>query len=107
MDYNKLLESLSKARKAGIEAAKGDDGGSANLDSVFLEVPYCREEKVLEIIQKAGLFCGHKIKWIGSYGYLISPAGCGQGNSRYRAVQAMVESLKKDGFQAMPFYMTD
>jgi len=102
-----LLKSLEKARIAGIEAAKGDDGGSANMDSVFLRVPRAREEKVLETIQKAGLYCLHKSKWLGSYGYLISPAGCGQGNSRYRAVQAMVKSLKEDGLEATPFYMMD
>lgn len=107
MDYKKLLESLIKARIAGTEAAKGDDGGSANLDSVFLELPRYREEKVLSVIQDAGLSCTHKSKWLGSYGYLISPVGCGQGNSRYRAVQAMVKSLSEDGFQAMQFYMID
>jgi hypothetical protein len=57
-----LLKSLEKARIAGIEAAKGDDGGSANMDSVFLRVPRAREEKVLETIQKAGLYCLHKSK---------------------------------------------
>lgn len=103
MDYEKLCESLKKAREVGIEAAKGDDGGSANLDSVFLRVPRCREEKVLEVIQKAGLFCLYKSKWMGTPGYLIDPIECGQGNSRYRAVQAMVKSLKEDGFQATQF----
>ncbi len=107
MDYSKLLQSLKKARLAGIEAAEGDDGGSANLDSVFLQVPRCREEKVLSVIRGAGLFCLYKTKWMGIPGYLIDPVGCGQGNSRYRAAEAMTKSLQEDGFQAMTYYQMD
>lgn len=77
MDYEKLVTDLAEAKNAGIEAGKGEDGGSANLDCVFLRLPRARESKVLGAISQAGLFCGSKTQWIGP-GYLLSPVGCGQ-----------------------------
>ncbi|WP_242620491.1 hypothetical protein [Senegalia massiliensis] len=76
------------------------------MDSIFLTLPYARENKVLETIKKAGLYCSGKTKWIG-YGYLIDPVGCGIGNSRNRAMEAMREVLLSDGYDVMGFYMMD
>ncbi len=104
--YDKLTQDLVKAKETGIEAGKGDDGGTANLDSVFLTLPYWRENKVIQAIKNAGLFCSGKIKWIG-YGYLISPVGCGQGNSRARAMEAMRKVLRDDGYDVLGFYRMD
>ena len=33
--YDKLAKDLIEAREASIEAGKSEDGGTANLDSVF------------------------------------------------------------------------
>jgi len=106
MDYKKLEQDLIKAKNAGVEAAKGEDGGTANMDSVFLCLPKTREIKVLEAIKNAGLYCRKKTKWIG-VGYMISPVKCGQGNSRARAQKAMLDSLESDSYKVLGFYKMD
>jgi hypothetical protein len=104
--YNKLAEDLIEAREASIEAGKGDDGGAANLDRVFLRLPRWREDKVLETIKKAGLYCRAKTDWIGS-GYMISPVSCGMGNSRARAMEAMKKVLSEKGYDVLGYYQMD
>jgi hypothetical protein len=104
--YDKLAQDLIEAREASIEAGKGEDGGSANFDSVFLRLPHWREEKVLEAIKKAGLYCVGKTKWIGA-GYLISPVGCGIGNSRTRAMEAIKNVLAEKGYDVLGYYQMD
>lgn len=104
--YDSLAKDLIESRQASIEAGKGDDGGTANLDSVFLGLPRWREDKVLEAIKKAGLYCTAKTQWIGT-GYLISPVGCGQGNSRARAMQAMKKILTDKGYDVLGYYRAD
>lgn len=104
--YDKLVKDLIEAREASIEAGKSEDGGTANLDSVFLRLPRKREEKVLEAIKKAGLYCRRKTQWVGT-GYMISPVGCGQGNSRARAMQAMKKVLENKGYDVLGYYQMD
>lgn len=104
--YDKLTEDLIEARKASIEAGKSEDGGTANLDCIFLRLPHWREDKVLEAIKKAGLYCKRKTQWVGM-GYLISPVGCGQGNSRARAMQAMKQVLLNKGYDVLGYYQID
>ena len=106
MDYEKLTTDLIKAKNKAKEAAKGEDGGTANSDSVFIILPRAREVKVLDAICSAGLHCTGKTYWIGN-GYLISPPGGGQGNSRARAMEAMTESLKEDGYDVLGYYQMD
>ncbi|SKC62150.1 hypothetical protein [Maledivibacter halophilus] len=106
MDYKKLNNSLIKARKASMKAGNIEDGGTANLDCVFLRLPRAREDKVLETIKGAGLYCRGKRKWIGN-GYMISPVGCGIANSRNRAMEAMKKSLEDDGYDVLPYYQMD
>lgn len=106
-DGKKLTSDLMAANKAASEAVKDmPDGGSANLDSVFLSVPRARETKVLEAISNAGLHCLGKRQWIGA-GYFITPTGAGQGDTRYKAVQVMVQHLRKAGWDAAAFQKTD
>lgn len=109
MDYNKLIEDLRIANKDASEAMKGmNDGGTANLDSVFLQLPRAREIKVLEAIKEAGLHCRAKVKWnwIG-YGYMITPTGVGQGNTRTKAVDVMRNELKDLGWDVTIFSQMD
>lgn len=106
MDYKKLEQALIKAKNTSIEAGKGEDGGSANLDCVFLRLPRARETKVIHSIKNAGLYCRGKTQWLGA-GYMINPVGCGQGNSRNRAMEAMKNSLRNDGYDVMGFYQMD
>ncbi|SHJ64883.1 hypothetical protein SAMN05444401_3568 [Clostridium amylolyticum] len=104
--YNKLTKDLIEASAASTEAGKGEDGGTANLDSVFLRLPNWREEKVIEAIKRAGLYCIGKTQWIGE-GYMISPICCGQGNSRARAMQAMKKVLTDKGYDVLSYYQMD
>ncbi|WP_315793214.1 hypothetical protein [Paenibacillus sp. BIC5C1] len=54
MNYTKLTDDLKQAQKAVTEAVAGTkDGGTANLDKVFLILPRAREVKVLEAIKAA------------------------------------------------------
>jgi len=106
MDYKKLTEDLIKAKQAAIEAAEGDDGGSANLDAMTLRVPYTRESKVVEAIKEAGLFCRGRSEWIGPY-YFIQPPKCGQGDSRYRAVTAMAKAMEQAGYSVLVYHQMD
>ena len=105
IDYKKLTDDLIKAKIAAEEAAKGDDGGTANLDTMTIELPRAREKKVLEAIQQAGLY-GYKGQWLGTR-YFISPPTCGQGNSRARAVQAMAKVMKQAGYDVLVYYHMD
>lgn len=106
-DGKKLTEDLITANKAATAAIDGmRDGGSANLDSVFLSIPKVRETKVLEAIRNAGLYCGGKRQWIGP-GYFITPTGIGQGDTRYTAVKTMTKYLQDAGWDAMTFHMID
>lgn len=106
IDYKKLTKDLIKAKEAAIEAAKGDDGGSANLDEVTIRIPKAREDKVIAAVNEAGLYTLGRKEWIGPC-YFISPPACGQGNSRYRAVQAMDKVLQEAGWSTLIYHRMD
>lgn len=109
MDYQKLTEDLKVSDELATKSIEGkSDGGTANLDSVFLKLPRCRESKVVEAIKSAGLYCSGKVDW--SYfgkGYMITPTKVGQGDTRYLAVQTMYEKLKELDYDVQIFYMMD
>lgn len=104
--YKKLYEDLVKAKEAAIEAAKGEDGGSANLDTLTIRLPRYKEDKVIEVVKAAGLYTRGRTQWIGSR-FFIEPPGCGQGNSRYRAVQAMKNVMEEEGWDVLVYYQMD
>lgn len=107
MDWQKLIQDLRDANQAAKAAAdKSDDGGSANLDSVFLRIPRQREVAVLKAIQEAGLYCREKSQWIGA-GYFIDPQSGGQGNKNFIAVSVMTEHLQRNGWDALDFRKMD
>jgi hypothetical protein len=107
MDYLKLTKDLREANQVAMEVAeKSDDGGSANLDSVFLMIPRVREERVLGAIKTAGLYCRGKRKWIGQ-GYMITPTTGGQGNKRSLGVGAMYKHLKSAGWDVITYCQMD
>lgn len=92
--YSLLTERLREAAKIGREfAAKVGDGGSANLDAVFLKLKGFREKQTVDAIHAAGL-SGFKTTWVIGDGFLIDPPAVGQGNKRARAQEAMVKSLE-------------
>lgn len=95
----------AEARKV---AEKSDDGGTANLDSVFLRIPRVREEKVIEAIRQAGLYCSGKRQWsFMGKGYFINPTVSGQGNRRTKAVEVMKNKLDELGWDVSIFYQMD
>lgn len=102
IDYKKLTDDLIKAKIAAEEAAKGEDGGTANFDRMTIKLPRASENKVVEAVRKAGLSC-NKIDWLGPR-YFIYPPKCGQGNSRYRAVQAMAKVMREAGYDVLVVY---
>lgn len=106
IDYKKLTEDLIRARKAAEEAAKGEDGGTANFDTMTIKLPRASENKVVEAVRKAGLRCS-KICWLGEVRYFIYPPSCGQGNSRNRAVEAMTQVMRDAGWDVLIYYQMD
>jgi len=107
MNKIKLVADLIIANQAACEAVVLiDDGGSANLDSVFLRIPRAKEVDVLDAIREAGLYCRGKRKWIGN-GYMVKPTCSGQGNKRTKGVEAMATSLKANGWDALIFRQMD
>ncbi|WP_036698747.1 hypothetical protein [Paenibacillus taiwanensis] len=107
MDWQKLINDLIESNKAAKDAAAAvSDGGSANLDSVFLRIPRQQEIKVLKAIQEAGLYCRCKRQWIGQ-GYMITPTCGGMADKRYKAVIVMVDELKARGWDAIAYRQVD
>ena len=105
MNYKNLKEILIKVRQAAIEAAKGEDGGTANLDTITIELPRAREEKVIKAAAEAGLHVS-KINWIGVR-YFVYPPACGQGNARVRATEAMKKVLNEAGYNTLMYCKMD
>lgn len=106
MNYTQLTIDLKDAYKATTDAIEGiDDKGTANLDKVFLVLPRAREERVLEAIKDAGLYCRGKRQWIGD-GYMISVSN-GQGDKNAKAVTVFTEFMTNRGYQAISFRKMD
>ncbi|MRN51967.1 hypothetical protein [Paenibacillus monticola] len=107
MDWDKLVKDLRESNALAKAAAEAiPDGGSANLDSVFLCIPRQPETKVLNAIQKAGLYCRAKRRWIGS-GYMINPDSSGQGDKRCKAVTVMYKELAGRGWDVLTYRKVD
>lgn len=105
IDYKKLTADLIKARVAAEEAAKGEDGGTANLDTMTIKLPNAFEASVLKAVKAAGLYAS-KRKWLGSR-YFIYPPKCGQGNSRVRATEAMRNVMREAGWDVLMYCQMD
>ncbi|WP_218780902.1 hypothetical protein [Paenibacillus amylolyticus] len=106
MDYNKFTEDLKAAHKASQAATEGmQDGGTANLDKVFIRLPRARETKVLEAIKAAGLYCRGKRRWIGD-GYMIMVSS-GQASVRDKAVTVFAKELFMNGYDVSAYRQMD
>ncbi|MBG9788552.1 hypothetical protein [Brevibacillus laterosporus] len=106
-NYDKLFKDLKEANEIACQTvAQVTDGGSANLDSVFLIIPRAREISVLDAIERAGLYCLGKREWIGK-GYFITPTCGGQGDKRAKAVNVMAKTLNDLGWEALTFQRID
>lgn len=102
-----LAAAVSRAVEAGKAAAAAapDDGGSANLDRVYLcDLKGIREKTLLGAgiegyMQPASTYR--------SRGFHLPAPFSGQGNRRYAGVQAMSKSLKVDGIPHSIWYQVD
>jgi hypothetical protein len=106
IDYKKLTQDLIKARIAAEAAAKGGDGGTANLDTMTIQLPRANEKKVIASVEAAGLFTMGRREWIGPR-YFISPPACGQGNSRVRATEVMEKVMRESGWEVLIYCQMD
>ena len=106
VDWDKLVEDLKIGKELAELAAQGEDGGSANLDTVYIRLPRQRESKVMKAFEKAGLRA-MKRNYLGSVIYIIDGIRCGIGNSNYRATQAMYKYLKEQGWDVSVLYTVD
>ncbi len=87
------------AAKAAAEACP-DDGGSCNLDTVYLcDLPRYQERR----LTSEGIICYRK----GPGEFFLVDDRYGQGNRRYAAVQAMFKSLQADGIACSIWYQMD
>lgn len=103
--YQQLTLDLKESFQEALKTKTNDDGGTANLDGTFLTLKGWREEKVLEAIREAGLYCRAKTQWLG-VGYLIN-INCGQGNNRTRVRDKFLQLLKEKGYDVLSFDMMD
>lgn len=106
INYKKLTTDLIKAKDAATEAGKGEDGGTANLDTMTLSIPRAKEDKVIEAVKAAGLSTRGKREWLGPR-YFIGPPKCGQGNSRVRATEAMLKVMQEAGWDVLMYCQMD
>lgn len=97
-----IADCIKRARQAGREAADAcpNDGGSANLDTVYL---YGLEGVHQKSMNKAGISCYRK----GVGEFFLSGCCFGQGNRNYAGTQAVCKSLQRDGIDCAIWYMLD
>lgn len=103
--YEKLTEDLKEAYTEALRTKTNDDGGTANLDKTFLTLKNWKENRVLDAIKKAGLYCRRKTQWLGA-GYMIDTGG-GQGNNNTRVRDKFLNILESKGYDVVPFDKID
>lgn len=101
-----LTAAVARAIEAGKAAAEAvpDDGGSANLDRVYVRVGRLQEKT----IDKAGITGWmQRATTYHARAFHLSTPFSGQGNRRYAGVQAMYKSLKAEGIDCGVWYQMD
>ena len=101
-----VVAAVARALEAGKAAAAAapDDGGSANLDRVYLRVSRLRE-KTLHVGGLHGYMQSASTYHVRAF-HLGAPFD-GQGNRRYAGVQAMYKSLIAECVDCGVWYQTD
>lgn len=105
-DWNKLVADLKVAKGLAEEASKGEDGGTANLDYVYIKLPRARESKVQKVFEEAGLRT-YKGERFGIAHYSIGGIRGGQGNANVRATEAVRAYLQQQGWEVGIVYIMD
>jgi hypothetical protein len=100
-----------KAQEVAIAAANangGEDGGTCNLDGVFIRVPRANEGMLKAALSARGIHISSKVhSWIYGTGYLINASCGGQANRRDRATTAMYNHLKAAGYDVSHWQQMD
>lgn len=103
----RLASALAAAKHAALAAQPGDDGGSANLDSAFLNaVPGLRGESVRRAAEAAGVSLGTRQRGKWWNGWFVHVGG-GQGAMRTRTAEAAAAALVAAGESATVYYKVD
>ena len=101
--YAELSKIVSEALRLGHEAAaKSNDGGTANLDTIVLTGLKGVREKTLN---DAGIPCDKKSNDPGAF--WLSTSFGGQGNKRSAGVEAAKKYLQEHGVDCYIYYQMD
>jgi hypothetical protein len=107
MTLEQLVEDLKEAKTAAVAAHDATvDVGTCNMDCVFLEVPKTQHKLVKEALSVASVQ-GSEYTWMGVPGFLLTPLSRGQANARSAAMEAMMNSLAKAGYDVCGYYVMD
>lgn len=91
--YETLTEKLKEAKTAAETiAAKTDDGGTSNFDTMYFSIPNKRRANIEQAIHKADLhyYYDDHLK-----AYFVLPPVSSQGNRRTAQAEAMYDVLKQ------------
>ena len=106
IDYAKLQTDIMAARAAATVADPIDDGGTCNLDDIFLILPHANEAKMRKIADATGSYL-RKSKWLGTTGYFVSVPANGQANRRAVMVEAGYKKLRELGWNVHHYMQMD
>jgi hypothetical protein len=106
IDWAKLTEDLKVAKSLAEEALKGEDGGTCNMDYVYIKLPRARGKKVIEVFEAVGLRTS-KRNYYGGVHYSVGGIRGGQGNANVRATNAVKKYLVEQGWDVGIIYIMD
>lgn len=106
IDHNKLIEDLKIGKQLAEVAAQGDDGGTCNLDAVYIKLDRTPEKVAQDWFKQAGLHT-YKTTVYGAKVFFIGGFSSGQADSNYRAVEALYKYLRECGWDVGVWYQMD
>jgi hypothetical protein len=106
-----LAEAMERAKEAADKFINVEDGGSCNLDSVVIRLPYWSKEKIKKANTLAnGISIDSESTlsstWFKGYRW-VNIGASGQGDRRTKMVEAAAKELKNSGFDIRVYYQMD
>ncbi len=105
--YAELAIALQKAVEIGKKSAENVvDDGNCNMDAPAIKLPRWREAGILEAAKSAGVHC---TDWtiFGEKYYVFVVPSLARANARSVMAEAMCESLKANGYEAILYCQGD
>lgn len=104
---DQLTEAFRAAKDAALAVQGEDDGGTANLDSLFL---YTRRGLRTGVVEGAAANAGvtvrrHDSSWW--RGWFVGGVSCGQGAMNSRMVEAAAKAMQEHGEDVGVYYAID